>query len=194
MLASSHLGQSQFGSGIDPAVASWNLTNIDHGIACGTMLKREINCHSMSGVKNIPLRINNLGDIMATMGATTVTISTQGALPDGVYQAPYTSGGASTDLAGAALLFAGAASVGSILLGPMDGLRGKSTPVGGGGGGGGGSGGNSGGPVGDKYQHSFESINRDRNDKEEKLGSKVSSVPRPYEVSRQQSLSTDIVC
>jgi hypothetical protein len=184
MLASSYRGQSYFGSGIGPAVVAWDQISIDHGAACSSALKRKISCHSMIGVKNMPLQINYLGDITAAMGGTATALSSQGALPAGVYQAPNSSGEGSTDLAGAALLFAGAASVGSILLGPMDGLRSKSNPGGGGGGGGVGSGGNSGGPVGDKYQHSFDSTTKERDDKEDKLESKISSVPRPYEVSR----------
>ncbi|KAL3808405.1 hypothetical protein ACHAXA_009846 [Cyclostephanos tholiformis] len=181
VVASAYRGHSHFGSGMGTAVVAWNQINIDHGAACNPTLKREISFHSMSDVKNMPLQIYNLRDITATVGASAMALSSQGALLDGGYQAPNSSSGGSTGLAGAALLFAGAASVGSILLGPMDGLRGKSTT--GGGGGGRGLGGSSGGPVGDKYQHSFDSTVKERDDKEDKLGLDVSSVPRPYEVS-----------
>jgi hypothetical protein len=174
------------------AVVAWNQINTDHGAACNPTLKREISFHSMSDVKNMPLQIYNLRDITATVGASAMALSSQGALLDGGYQAPNSSSGGSTGLAGAALLFAGAASVGSILLGPMDGLRGKSTT--GGGGGGRGLGGSSGGPVGDKYQHSFDSTVKERDDKEDKLGLDVSSVPRPYEVRRPLLYWTIIVC
>lgn len=119
---------------------------------------------------------------------------------------------------GTALLFAAAAaaaSVGSIFLGPNvddSSLRGKKTNVGGGGGGmngngmngkgmngnGGGSGGSNnnssgvggGGPKGDKYQHSFDSLAKEQDDKEDILGLKEGATPRAYEVSVSHTTKT----
>ena len=181
LLASAYRGQSHVGSAVGPAAVAWNQINVKPGAACNTTLKREISSHSTRVDKNTPMQIYNLGDIMATLGATVTALSSQEALLDGACQPPTSSSWRSTDLAGAALLFAGAVSAGSLLLGPMDGLRGKTT---GGGGGGGGSGGNNGGPVGDKYQHSYDSTPKEREDQDDRLGLKISSVPRPYEVSR----------
>mmetsp|Transcript_10398 Transcript_10398/g.18931 ORF Transcript_10398/g.18931 Transcript_10398/m.18931 type:complete len:596 (+) Transcript_10398:308-2095(+) len=98
-------------------------------------------------------------------------------------EANHTSGWSIQELAGA-VLFAGAASAGSMWLGgPIDRLGGG----GGGGGGSGGSGGNNGGgsPVGGKYANSFDSPGKEKGDEEEKidLGLGVATAPKPYEVS-----------
>ena len=91
-----------------------------------------------------------------------------------------------------AILFAGAATAGGMLLGgPMEGLRGKTTCGGGGGGGSGGggggghgSGGNIGGPVGESQnKHSFDSSSKEIEDQTKELDvSTTSTVPGPYEV------------
>ena len=89
-----------------------------------------------------------------------------------------------------AILFAGAATAGGMLLGgPMEGLRGKTTCGGGGGSGGGGggghgSGGNIGGPVGESQnKHSFDSSSKEIEDQTKELDvSTTSTVPGPYEV------------
>ena len=89
-----------------------------------------------------------------------------------------------------AILFAGAATAGGMLLGgPMEGLRGKTTCGGGGGGGAGGggsngSGGNIGGPVGESQnKHSFDSSSKEIEDQTKELDvSTTSTVPGPYEV------------
>lgn len=119
-------------------------------------------------------------------GATATAFSLHGALLD-VGTHPNPSGWTYAELTSAALSFAGVAtSVSSIFLGPMDGLRGNTS--GGGGGNGGGSGGglgsnNSGRPVGDKFQHSFDSTTKEGERQDDKLSLKVGAVPRPYEVS-----------
>ena len=81
-----------------------------------------------------------------------------------------------------AILFAGAATAGGMLLGgPMEGLRGKTTC---GGGGSNGSGGNIGGPVGESQnKHSFDSSSKEIEDQTKELDvSTTSTVPGPYEV------------
>jgi hypothetical protein len=96
-----------------------------------------------------------------------------------------------TELAGA-MMFAGAATTGAMLLGgPMEGLRGKTTcggGTGGGGGGGGGggkgTGGNAGGPIEEANKHSFDSSTKERDDQKKELGiSTTTSSSGPYEVS-----------
>lgn len=115
------------------------------------------------------------------LGATATVVASQEALNG----ASNTSGWTAKELVGA-ILFASAATVGSILLGPsIDRLVGKTTGGGGGGGGAGGPGGNNGGPVGGKYQNSFESPAKEKEYQEEKLGVGIATDtgPRPYEVS-----------
>jgi len=88
-----------------------------------------------------------------------------------------------------AILFAGAATAASILLGPIDALRGKASGSGGGGGGGGpgGDGGGGGGVVpplgGKRYENAFESQPKERLDEQKKLSLEVATSSRPYEVS-----------
>ncbi len=93
-----------------------------------------------------------------------------------------------------AILFAGAATAGGVLLGgPMEGLRGKTTCGGGGGGGGGsggggdnGSGGILGGPIVEgSNKHSFDSsTSKEKVDQTKELGisNTAATVPGPYEV------------
>jgi len=162
-----------------PAVGATNSSNGIPSSACNNTLSRTIN--SSSHVNNTLLPSNIFGGIMGShLGATATVVSSQEALLDGANNANNTSGWTLKELAGA-ILFAGAATAGSMLLGPIDRIVGK--PTGGGGGGGGGSGGNNGGPVGGKYEHSFESPAKEKEDQEEKLGVGIATVPRPYEVS-----------
>ena len=96
------------------------------------------------------------------------------------------------ELAGA-ILFAGAATAASILLGPFDALRGKSSGSGGGGGGGpGGDGGGGGGGVpplgGKRYDSAFESQPKERLDEQKKLSLEVATSSRPYEVRCRRAI------
>lgn len=144
------------------------------GIPTTCALKRTIN--SSSHVKN-----TMLSSVGSNAGAA---IYSREALLDGANEAPPLSGWSLRELAGA-VLFAGAASAGSMWLGgPIDRLGG---PGGDSGGGGGSPGGNNGGgsPVGGKYKNAFDSPAKEKEDQEGKmdLGLEVASVPKPYEVS-----------
>jgi len=105
-----------------------------------------------------------------------------------------------TELAGA-MMFAGAATTGAMLLGgQMEGLRGKTTCGGGAGGGGGGgggggkgTGGNAGGPSGETNKHSFDSSTKEREDQKKELDISTStSSSGPYEV--RASVSPMLQC
>jgi len=163
-LSSVYRGQTpHFGNVMSPAVAH-------RGIPTTCALKRTIN--SSSHVENTLLGLPNMRRNYLGAAATL----------DGA-EANHTSEWSIQELAGA-VLFAGAASAGSMWLGgPIDRLGGG----GGGGGGSGGSGGNNGGgsPVGGKYTNSFESPGKEKGDQEEKidLGLGIATAPKPYEVS-----------
>lgn len=110
--------------------------------------------------------------------------TSQEAMLDGA-GGPALSGWSATELAGA-ILFAGAATAGSILLGPFDRLRGETGTGGGGGGGDGGGdpgGGGGGPPFRGKHDNSFEHGAKEKQDREEGLRMGIATVPSPYEVS-----------
>ncbi len=158
----------------------WNSTNdIVRSAACNTL--RAIS--SSSQVKTGALLPSYFG------GASTTAISSHEAIITGANQAGDDSGWSSRELA-SAILFASIATAGSMLLGPLDKLRGKATGgEGGGGGGPGGSGGNNGGPVGGgKYEHAFASPAKELEETEEKIGVGIATIPRPYEVCIDQEL------
>eukprot|EP00581_Thalassiosira_minuscula_P007181 CAMPEP_0183706418 /NCGR_PEP_ID=MMETSP0737-20130205/3261_1 /TAXON_ID=385413 /ORGANISM="Thalassiosira miniscula, Strain CCMP1093" /LENGTH=231 /DNA_ID=CAMNT_0025933831 /DNA_START=331 /DNA_END=1022 /DNA_ORIENTATION=+ len=119
-------GQPHFGSGMSPSLAVSSSSSVTkHGAlsaaaACTALNIRTIN--SSSHVKD------TFGGIMESgnLGAAATAISSQEALLDGAQGAASASGWSARELAGA-VLFAGAASAGSMLLGPIDSLRGGKT-------------------------------------------------------------------
>ena len=132
-----------------------------------------------------------MGSYLGSSAATSTVFSSQEALLD-----PSTSiasdGWTMKELAGA-ILFATAATAGSMLLGPIDRLRGRTTGGNGSGGsnngGGGGSNNGGGGPVGggEQYDHSLDSHVTEEEDEKKELGLGIATVPRPYEVCKVHS-------
>ena len=111
--------------------------------------------------------------------AGTVSLEARAALLGGEDPSPSWS---ARELTGA-ILFAGAATAASILLGPIDALRGKKSGPGGGGGPGGDGGGGGVPPLGGKrYENAFESQPKERLDEQKKLSLEVATSSRPYEV------------
>ena len=190
--------QNHFGNGMNQPVA-WNSSSIANG--CGILgtsspllnNNRAIINSSSSQIKSSSLLLpsNTFGitqhNLIAAPLSTVATIlSSQQALLNGESSAAESSW-TMQELVGA-ILFATAATAGSILLGPIDRLRGKTTGNNGGGGGGnggdngGGSGG--GGPIGEHRLDSplnTKEENKEEGDQEMELGLGVATLPRPYE-------------
>lgn len=139
--------------------------------------------------------------MMSYLGARQVVLLQEGATseaPRATTTAAIASDSAWTlsELTGA-ILFAGAATAGGMLLGgPMEGLRGKTTCGGGGGGAGGagGSGGGGNGPggnigglaAGESHKHSIDSSTKEKENQAKELDVvHTAIVPRPYEVRLQ---------
>jgi len=194
-------GQNHFGNVMNQTVA-WNNSSIANG--CGilktspTLLNnnnRAINSSSQIKSSSLLLPSSTFGGITqsylnstAAPLSTVATLSSQEALLNGESSAAESSW-TMQELVGA-ILFATAATAGSILLGPIDRLRGKTTGNNGGGGGngggdnGGGGGSGGGGPIG---KHRLDSPlntkeeNKEEGDQEMELGLGVATLPRPYE-------------
>ena len=194
-------GQPHFGNGMSPAAAS----TCSNGISsdCNNILPRvSLNNNRTIHSSSYGLNTNNsiisstllpsntfggiMGSYLGSSVASSTAFSSQEALLD-----PSTSiasdGWTMKELAGA-ILFATAATAGSMLLGPIDRLRGRTTGGNGSGGsnngGGGGSNNGGGGPVGggEQYDHSLDSHVKEEEDEKKELGLGIATVPRPYEV------------
>ena len=191
--------KAHFGNGMNQTVA-WNSTLAN---GCGilrtspTLLNnnnRAINSSSQIKSSSALLPSSTFGITQhnltaAPLSTVAAALSSQQALLNGEASAAESSW-TMQELVGA-ILFATAATAGSILLGPIDRLRGKTTGntgSGGGngggdnGGGGGGSGG--GGPIGEHRLDSplnTKEENKEEGDQEMELGLGVATLPRPYE-------------
>jgi len=204
-------GQNHFGNGMNQTVA-WNSSSISNG--CGilrtspTLLNnRAINSSSQIKSSSLLLPSNTFGitqhNLTAAPLSTVAGLSSQEALLNGeasVAESSWTM----QELVGA-ILFATAATAGSILLGPIDRLRGKTTGNDGGGGNGGGDNGGgggsgSGGPIGEHRLDSplnTKEENKEEGDQEMELGLGVATLPRPYEgmfIKLYTCLLLDYIC
>ena len=184
--------KAHFGNGMNQTVA-WNSTLANNG---GGLLKtsssllnnNRVIINSSSQIKSNPLQLpcSTFGitqNSLTVAPLSTVALSSQEALLNGESSAAESSW-TMQELVGA-ILFATAATAGSILLGPIDRLRGKTTANNGGGGGNGGdNGGGSGGPIGEHRLDSplnTKEENKEEGDQEMELGLGVATLPRPYE-------------
>ena len=177
---------------------AWNSSSIANG--CGilgtspTLLNNRV-INSSSQVKSSSLLLPSstftqsyLSSTAAPLSTVATTLSSQEALLNGESSAAAGSSWTMQELVGA-ILFATAATAGSILLGPIDRLRGKTTGNNGGGGGnggdnGGGGGSGGGGPIGEHRLDSplnTKEENKEEGDQEMELGLGVATLPRPYE-------------
>jgi len=190
--------KAHFGNGMNQPVVAWNSSAISNG--CGilktspTLLNnnnRAINSSSQIKSSSLQLPSNTFGGItqhnFIAAPLSTVALSSREALLNGEASAVESSW-TMQELVGA-ILFATAATAGSLLLGPIDRLRGKTTGNDGGGGNGGGDNGGgggsgSGGPIGEHRLDSplnTKEENKEEGEQEMELGSGVATLPRPYE-------------
>jgi len=204
--------KAHFGNGMNQTVA-WNSSSIANG--CGilrtspTLLNNRAIINSSSQIKSSSLQLpsNTFGGItqhnFIAAPLSTVALSSREALLNGEASAAEPSW-TMQELVGA-ILFATAATAGSILLGPIDRLRGKTTGNDGGGGNGGGDNGGgggsgSGGPIGEHRLDSplnTKEENKEEGDQEMELGLGVATLPRPYEgmfIKLYTCLLLDYIC
>ena len=183
--------QTHFGNGMDSSAMSWNVARDRLKSSNGTLGNNysALNIRTVSSSsqvnKSLLLKNDAFGGLMGSYvgGMTAAAVSSQDALLDGSAAAggAASSGWKLQELAGA-ILFAGVATAGSMLLGPIEGLGGKSGSGGGGGGGDPGGGGGGGPPVSGKYENAFDSPAKEKENQEPQLAVGIASLPKPYEV------------